>query len=127
MNFKDFKAIHDSDLLNEIKALAEWGDPSYKPFSSFLLLANQSIVPSWQFVVQTSAPFFAARIYCLDTPGGAREYCLSRGGVMIAGQNTCIVFEGAADRDLLAVSLNTREDIRQFMDGAAVWLQAKTK
>jgi hypothetical protein len=118
MNFQQFKEKFDSGS----KEVDSWPGVEAKP-SGFLLIQNQSMVPGWRFVVSLGEPYYCARVYSFETVCEIREFCLAHDGVMIAGHNTCLVFEGVVNSDRFPVSINYRTDIRDFLEGAAVWMQ----
>jgi hypothetical protein len=119
MTFQDFKAANP-------KTIADWPGVLTPPGAGGLvLLQNQSIVPGWRFVLSSVEPYYVARIYSFESLGEAREFCLQKDGVMVAGFNTCVVFCGVAGSDLTPISINSRLEMEGFLGAAALFVQAK--
>lgn len=120
MNFQSFK----EKLESGDKTAQSWPGVLVAP-GGFLLLQNQSIVPGWRFVLSLAPPFYTARVYSFETLGEVKEFALRKDGILVAGHNTCLVFEGVADGDRFPVSINYRMEITSFLEGAALWLQGR--
>lgn len=93
----------------------------------YALLNNDNISSEhWVYRMDTddpATPFFVAKIHLFGTDLETKEYLQDTEGVQVPGKPWALVFYGVMDSTRVKISLDFEYQVRQFLEGAAAFLQ----